>query len=101
MEYQDINKIALNISTQSPLDNTIHVNQKVLLAITEKISTDKNCKFRQTVLVIFNHLLASMDNDCKVEICARQLSTKLGVHYDTVTKCIKYLKQIEVLKTEK
>jgi hypothetical protein len=95
---QNKNEFGLGIFHQWQSDNTIRVNQENLLLFIEKITTDENCKFRQTVLLIFNHLLANMDNESKVEINARQLSKKLGVHYDTATKCIKYLKQIEVIK---
>ena len=82
-------------------ESIIQVNQQYILLISEQISNDKNCKFRQAALRIFTHLLASIDNEGKVSINARQLSKNLGVHYDTTTKCIKYLKVIDVIKTEK
>jgi hypothetical protein len=81
-------------------ENIIQVNQQYILLISEKISNDENCKFRQAVLRIFNHILASIDDEGKVSINARQLSKNLGVHYDTITKCIKYLRAINVIKTE-
>jgi len=82
-------------------EKTIKVNQENILLISEKISTDENLKFHQAALRIFNFLIASVDNDCKVVISARHLSKKLGISYDTVTKCLKYLKMIKVLKTGK
>jgi|GEM_PF-3154292 len=82
-------------------ENTIQINQRNILLISEKISTDEHFKFRQAALRIFNFLLASMDNDCKVAISARHLSKKLGISYDTVTKSLKYLKAINVLKSQK
>lgn len=91
-------KFGLSLFQQGQTDNFIRVNQENLLIFNEKIITDEKCRFRQAVLIIFNHLLANMDNESKVEINARQLSKRLGIHYDTATKCIKYLKDIEVLK---
>ncbi len=82
-------------------DNIIQVSQDNVLSLTEKICTDKNCKFPQLALRIFNHLLAGVDNEGKVTVNARLLSKKLGVNYDTVTKCIKYLKHIEIIKADK
>lgn len=82
-------------------ENIIQVNQQYILLISEQISHDKNCKFRQVALRIFNHILASMDDEGKVSINARQLSKSLGVHYDTTTTCIKYLRAIDVIKTAK
>ena len=81
-------------------ESIIQVNQQYILLISEQISNDKNCKFRQVALRIFNHILANMDDEGKVSINARQLSKNLGVHYDTTTTCIKYLKYIDVIKTE-
>jgi hypothetical protein len=81
-------------------ENIIQIDRQYLLSITEKISVDTKCQYRQATLRIFNHLLASADEG-RVVISARQLSKKLGIHYDTVTKCIKYLKGIGVIKVVK
>ena len=78
-------KFGLSLFHQGQTDNFIRVNQENLLLFTDKIITDENCRFRQAVLIIFNHLLANMDNESKVEISARQLSKRLGIHYDTAT----------------
>jgi len=102
MEYQHLGEnFGSNSSHHWQPENIIQVNQQYILLISEQISNDKNCKFRQAALRIFTHLLASIDNEGKVSINARQLSKNLGVHYDTTTKCIKYLKVIDVIKTEK
>jgi len=101
MELSDNDKsFGSNPFYQWQPENIIQVNQQYILLISEKISNDENCKFRQAVLRIFNHILASIDNEGKVSINARQLSRNLGVHYDTITKCIKYLRAINVIKTE-
>ena len=94
-------KLASNNYQQWKPESIIQINQRYVFMISEKISRDKNCKFRQLALRIFTNILASMDNDGKVSINARLLSSQLDVHYDTVTKCIKYLKSIDVIKTER
>ena len=102
MDYQHFGEnFSSNILHQWKPEFFIGSNRRHILLISEQISTDKNCKFRQATLRIFIYLLASMDNEGKVSINARQLSKNLGVHYDTTTKCIKYLKAIDVIKTEK
>lgn len=98
MQNENINNTkAQNLYNQWNPENIVQVNRQNIIAITEKICTDKNCKFRQQALRIFVHLIASIDKECKVAINAKQLSKKLDVHYDTVSKCLKYLRNIEVL----
>jgi hypothetical protein len=87
--------------TQANSDNVVLLHQRDLLLISEKICNDKNCKFRHVTIRILNYLLANMDTDGKVSFSARQLSKRLGVHYDTVTKCLKYLRSIDLIKSEK
>jgi len=90
-----------NIFHQWQAGKIVQFNQQNILLVSEKISNDKNCKFRQAALRIFNHLLANMNSEGKVAINARQLSKTMDIHYDTVTKCLKYLREIEVIKIEK
>jgi NADH/NAD ratio-sensing transcriptional regulator Rex len=47
------------------------------------------------------HIIAGIDADGKIHICARQLSKKLDVNYDTVTKCLKYLREIGAMRIER
>lgn len=102
MEYQHFGEnFGSNILHQWKPDFFIRFNQQYILLVSEKISTDTNCKFRQVTLRVFIYLLANIDNEGKISINARQLSKNLGVHYDTITKCIKYLKDIDFIKTEK
>lgn len=82
-------------------ETLIRFNQENISLISEKICNDENCKFRQVTLRIFNYLLSHVNNDCKVSLNARQLSKTFGVHYDTITKSIKYLKLIGVIKIDK
>ena len=80
--------------------NFVLVNPEKLIRFTEKICTDENCRYPQLALRIMNHILAEMDYDNKWKISARQISKRFGVHYDTVTKCLKYLRSIELIKPE-
>jgi len=82
-------------------ENTIEINQHVLKEFTEKICTDKNCRYPLLTLRILLHAISEMDSDSKVSICARKLAGKLNVNYDTVTKCIKYLRVNEILNIER
>ena len=85
-----------------PEKNFVLVNPEKLIKYTEKICTDENCRYPQLALRLMNHILAEMDNNNKWNISARQIAKRFGVHYDTVTKCLKYLRAIELIKpTEK
>jgi Fic family protein len=95
---EDLNPAILH---QWQPETLIRFNQENISFISEKICNDKNCKFRQVTLRIFNHLLSHVNNECRVSINAKQLSKIFGVHYDTITKSIKYLKSIDVIKIEK
>ena len=77
------------------------VNPTSLIKYTETICTDKKCRYPQLTLRILNHILAELDKENKWSACPRQISMKLGAHYDTVTKCLKYLRSINVIQTTK
>jgi len=47
------------------------------------------------------HVIAGIDAGGCIHICARQLSKEMEVNYDTVTKCLKYLREIQVLRIER
>ncbi len=79
----------------------VKMHQQNISLVSETICTDRNFRFRQAGVRIFNYLVGCADMECKVAICARQLSKKLGVSYDTVTKTLKYLKQLKVLHPDK
>jgi len=76
------------------------VNPENLIKFTEIICTDKNCRYPQLTLRILNHIFAEIDKDNKWAISPRFVSTKLEANYDTVTKCLKYLRSINVLQIE-
>jgi len=77
------------------------VNPENLVRYTEIICTDKNCKYPQLALRILNHIFAEMNKENKWTASARQISKRFDVHYDTVTKCLKYLRSINILQSEK
>ena len=73
------------------------VNADSLVHYTEIICTDKNCRYPQLTLRILNHIFAEIDKDNKWAISPRYVANRLDVNYDTVTKCLKYLRIINVL----
>ena len=80
-------------------ENIVEIDQHSILSITEKIC--KEGRYPQLALRIFMHLIAGIDTKGKAHISARHLSKKLDVHYDTVTKCLKYLREIGAVALEK
>lgn len=81
----------------SAADN-VEINRYYLLSVTEKISTDSACRYPQLTLRIFIHLLAVSDQANKIALSTRHLSKKLGVNYDTATKCLKYLRLLGIIR---
>ena len=77
------------------------VNPDSLVRYTEIICTDKNCRYPHLTLRILNHIFAELDKEKKWAVCPRYVSDSLGANYDTVTKCLKYLRSIDVLRIEK
>ena len=82
-------------------ENTVEIDQAVLREITEKICTDKKCRYPLLALRILLHAICEMDSNGRVYICAKKLAAKLDVNYDTITKCIKYLRVSDILTIEK
>lgn len=79
----------------------LHVDPERFAQLTELICTDEKCKYPQLTLRLFNHIVAGIDTENKWNASARQISRRLGAHYDTVTKCLKYLRAIDVIRVEK
>ena len=77
------------------------VNPESLVRYAELICTDENCRYPQLALRILIHIMAEIDNHNKWTVSARQIAKRFNVHYDTVTKCLKYLRSINVIRTEK
>ncbi len=84
-----------------PTENVVEVEKKSLRYIVEKISRNGECRYPLLAIRILVHAITSVDGSGKTYMSARQLSKSLDVHYDTVTKCLKYLRQINALSYDK
>lgn len=82
------------------MNGILIVNPEVLRRYAETISTDENCRYPQLTLRLFVYLLTEIDKKNKLSISARQIAKEFGVHYDTVTKCLKYLRSINVIGSD-
>ncbi|MNY41731.1 hypothetical protein D3C86_1765680 [compost metagenome] len=60
----------------------------------------QQCRYPLLALRILVHVICSSDTQGRVYINARQLSRKLDVHYDTVTKALKYLRETGILSLD-
>jgi len=97
IEYQGLMKSSEDWTPE----NVIEIEKKSLHYIVEKICRNKECRYPLLAVRILIHVITSIDGSGKVYISARQLSKSLDVHYDTVTKCLKFLREIEVLRLDK
>lgn len=86
-------------ATWSP-ENIVEIERNQLLQLTETICTDHACRYPQLALRILIHVITGIDTEGGVYISAKQLAGKLGVNYNTVSKCLKYLRQMGVLRLE-
>lgn len=103
MEFHD-NKLNTSNDSLRPDRNRAHiveVDQKHLLAITEKICQNGNCRYPLIALRLMIYCIANMDSNGRIPISARHLAKSMNVHYDTVTKCLKYLRINEILRIER
>ncbi|MGY3213961.1 hypothetical protein [Mucilaginibacter sp. HD30] len=82
-------------------ENIIEVDKNILREIVDKICGKDGCRYPLLALRILIHVITSIDQAGRVYISARQLSKSLDVNYDTVTKCMKYLRSINVLEQDK
>ena len=82
-------------------ENTIEIEKQRLSFIVEKISRNGQCRFPLLAIRILIYAITSIDSAGRFYISARQLSKSLDVNYDTVTKCLKYLREIDVLQFDK
>nr|WP_322624516.1 hypothetical protein [uncultured Flavobacterium sp.] len=80
-------------------ENIVEIDQKNLQLITEHIC--KRCRYPLLALRLFLHVLCNIDAQGRVSINARHLSKRLDVNYDTVTKALKFLREINVLAIER
>ena len=78
-------------------ENVIEIEKKSLRYIVDKICRNDQCRYPLLAIRVLIYVITEIDTTGKVYISARQLSKSLDVNYDTVTKCLKYLREIEVL----
>jgi hypothetical protein len=86
---------------KSDTENIVVLDQKHLALFAEKICTDPNCRYPLVALRILVHSITSVNKKGHIYISARRLSKSMGVHYDTVTKSLKYLRGIGILNIER
>lgn len=80
-------------------ENTVEIEQEHLLSITEKICGQ--CRYPLLALRLLIYVICKIDADGKICLNARRLAKTFDVHYDTLTKCIKYLRENEIIGKEK
>ena len=86
---------------QWPLEHIAEIEQENLRAIADKICQKNECRYPLLALRLLIHIITGIDTEDRIYISARQLSKALDAHYDTVTKCLKYLREIGVIRIEK
>jgi hypothetical protein len=89
-----------HLSEQSLFINTVEIDQAGLLLVANKISTDKSCRYKQLALRLLIYVIGKSNGEGSIAISARRLSKEMDVHYNTITKCLKYLRQIGVLRSD-
>jgi hypothetical protein len=80
-------------------ENMIEIEQRNLRSVVETICNQ--CRYPLLALRLLIHVITGIDADGRIDISARQLSKTMDVHYDTVTKCLKYLREIEAIRIER
>ena len=80
-------------------ENSIEIERNNVLATIEKICTGSRHPY--LTLRLFMHVLCGIDRDGNVPVSARRLAKKIGAHYDTTCKCLKYLREIGVMRIER
>lgn len=88
----------INAPAWSP-ENIVEIEKRNLLLVVEKIN--KQARYPLLALRLFLHVICGIDADGKINISARQMAKTLDAHYDTVTKCLKYLREIEVIRLDR
>jgi hypothetical protein len=88
-----------SLRKDGPEENFIEIEKKSLRRIVDRISSGE-CRYPLLAIRILIHAITNIESDGKVYISARQLSKSLDVHYSSVTKCLRYLRSIEVIQIE-
>jgi hypothetical protein len=80
-------------------ENIIEIEKKNFLSAIERICNE--CRYPLLTLRIFLHMVCGIDEAGEIHISARHMAKLLKANYDTVTKCLKFLREIEVLAIKK
>lgn len=80
-------------------EDIIEIEKKNFLGTVECIC--KQCRYPLLALRIFMHIVCGIDDAGEIHISARHMAKKLDVHYDTVTKCLKFLREIKAIQIER
>ena len=84
-----------------PKENIVEIDTKHLTTLTEYIcSPNSRCRYPLLALRLLVHVIGQIDEQGKMYISAKKLSQKMDVHYDSITKCLKYLREIGALRVE-
>lgn len=78
-----------------PSENIVEIESTAVRNVADKIC--QQCRYPLLGLRLLIHVITGIDTNGRIHISARQLSKSMDVHYDTVTKCLKYLREIGVL----
>lgn len=97
-EHPPVQKAA---SSDIPSPRIVEIEQYSLRTVVEQITENNRCRYPLLALRLLLHAITRIDTHGRVYISARQLAKSLDVHYDTVTKCLKYLREIEALRLER
>lgn len=82
-------------------ENTVEIERKALRQVADRICQSGECRYPLLALRLLIYVITGVDANGKICLSSRQLSKKMNAHYDTVNKCLKYLKEIGVLQAEK
>jgi len=83
------------------LEDVIGIEKKSLRSIVETICKNPQCRYPLLTLRLLIHIITETDKDGRIYLSPRQLSKLMGTHYDTVTKCLKYLRIVGVLSFDR
>ena len=87
------------LKRSSKPDTIIEVDQNALCIATDLICTE--CRYPLLALRVFIHVLCGINENGQIQISARHLAKKLDVNYDTVTKCLKFLREKGMIALDK
>ncbi len=96
MNYQKRTHTSGQDGQQWKAGNIVEIERKNFLSVVENICTQS--RYPLLALRIFIHIICGIDSGGEVHISARQMAKKLDAHYDTVTKCLKHLREIEAIR---